>query len=37
MELKIELTKNPKNKPDIDKLGFGNFFSDHMFIMDYSG
>ena len=37
MELKIELTKNPKNKPDIDKLGFGNFVSDHMFIMDYSG
>lgn len=36
MEIKVELTKNPKSKPDSDKLGFGNYFSDHMFIMDYS-
>ena len=36
MELKIELTKNPKKKPDTDILGFGKYFSDHMFIMDYS-
>lgn len=36
-ELKIELTKNPKTKPeDESKLGFGRIFTDHMFIMDYT-
>ena len=36
-ELKIELTKHPKQKPaDQNKLGFGNYFTDHMFMMDYS-
>lgn len=35
--IKIELTKNPKQKPtDESKLGFGKAFTDHMFIMDYS-
>ena len=29
-------TKSPKQKPDNDSLGFGNVFSDHMFVMDYS-
>lgn len=34
--IKIELTKNPKQKPaDQSKLGFGNFYTDHMFIMNY--
>jgi branched-chain amino acid aminotransferase len=34
--IKIELTKNPKSKPaDESKLGFGNIFTDHMFIMNY--
>ena len=34
--IKIELTKNPKAKPtDESKLGFGQIFSDHMFIMEY--
>lgn len=35
MEIKIELTKNPKPKPDQTKLGFGNYMTDHMFIMSY--
>ena len=35
-EIKIELTKSPKEKPaDESKLGFGHIFTDHMFIMDY--
>ena len=34
--IKIELTKSPKLKPqDETKLGFGQTFTDHMFIMDY--
>lgn len=37
MELKIERTENPKQKPqDESKLGFGKIFTDHMFIMDYT-
>lgn len=36
MELKIELSKNLKQKPaDESKLGFGKIFTDHMFLMDY--
>ncbi|NLY80929.1 MAG: branched-chain amino acid aminotransferase [Lysinibacillus sp.] len=35
-EIKIELTKNPKEKPSEDSLGFGHYFTDHMFIMDYT-
>ena len=36
MEIKIERTKNPKTKPtDESKLGFGNYYTDHMFIMNY--
>ncbi|NLL40005.1 MAG: branched-chain amino acid aminotransferase [Clostridiales bacterium] len=34
-KIMIELTKNPKNKPDSKNLGFGKYFSDHMFVMDY--
>lgn len=35
--IKIELTKNPKTKPtDETKLGFGEIFTDHMFVMDYT-
>ncbi len=34
--IKIELTKTPKEKPtDESKLGFGKIFTDHMFIMNY--
>ena len=36
MEIKVELTKNPKAKPtDESKLGFGQIFTDHMFLMNY--
>lgn len=31
----VTLTKNPKDKPDPDKLVFGVNFTDHMFVMDY--
>jgi branched-chain amino acid aminotransferase len=34
--ISVELTKSPKKKPDDDsKLGFGQIFTDHMFMMDY--
>ncbi|MBQ9988324.1 MAG: branched-chain amino acid aminotransferase [Clostridia bacterium] len=36
MALRIELTNNPKAKPDESALGFGKYFTDHMFIMDYT-
>jgi len=36
VELKIERTKNPKQKPDQSKLVFGKVFTDHMFVMDYA-
>lgn len=37
MDIRIELTKNPKAKPaDESKLGFGKIFTDHMFVMDYT-
>lgn len=36
-EIKIELTKTPKEKPaDQSKLGFGQIFTDHMYIMEYN-
>lgn len=36
-EIKITLTKNPKQKPtDESKLGFGQCFTDHMLVMDYN-
>ncbi len=34
-DLKVTLTNNPKEKPQDDKLGFGQIFTDHMFVMDY--
>lgn len=35
-EIRIELTKSPKDKPaDESKLGFGQIFTDHMFLMNY--
>lgn len=33
--LTITKTQNPKQKPDPSTLGFGEVFTDHMFIMDY--
>ncbi len=35
-DIKIELTKNPKEKPNQEALGFGKIFTDHMFIMDWN-
>lgn len=35
-EIKTELTTNKKDKPDINNLGFGRFFTDHMFVVDYT-
>lgn len=36
MEIKFEQSKNLKEKPNQDNLGFGKYFTDHMFIMDYN-
>ncbi len=36
MEIKITKTTTPKEKPDSSILGFGKYFTDHMFMMDYS-
>ena len=36
MEIKIIKTTTPKAKPDSANLGFGQHFTDHMFIMDYT-
>lgn len=36
MEIKITKTTAPKQKPDQKNLGFGQYFTDHMFIMDYT-
>lgn len=36
MEIKIQLTDHPKKRPEDEaKLGFGQLFTDHMFLMDY--
>ncbi len=35
-DIRIERTAAPKAKPDGDKLGFGQIFTDHMYIMDYN-
>lgn len=35
LNIKIETSKVLKEKPDENQLGFGNIFTDHMFVMDY--
>ncbi len=35
LNIKYELTAQRKAKPDWNSLGFGKYFTDHMFIMDY--
>lgn len=35
-DIKLSLTKNPKQKPDQNNLGFGTNFTDHMFTMDWN-
>ncbi|WCK56119.1 branched-chain amino acid aminotransferase [Aneurinibacillus sp. Ricciae_BoGa-3] len=34
--LLVEKTNSPKAKPDQKNLGFGKYFTDHMFLMDYT-
>ena len=34
-EIKITKTTTPRFRPEPDKLGFGKYFSDHMFLMNY--
>jgi branched-chain amino acid aminotransferase len=36
MEIPVTRAREPKKKPDPATLGFGRFFSDHMFMMDWS-
>lgn len=36
MQIKIQKTTNPQQKPDWDNLGFGKYFTDHMFVADYT-
>ena len=35
MAIAVTLTTTPKPRPDESDLGFGRFFSDHMFVMDW--
>jgi len=35
-EIKIEKCVNFKQKPDFSNLGFGKYFTDHMFVADYT-
>lgn len=35
LDIKITKTTSPKVKPADDALGFGRYFTDHMFVMDY--
>lgn len=36
LQITMERTQHPKQKPDQSKLGFGQYFTDHMFVMDYT-
>lgn len=36
MNINIEKTNKPKQKPDPSCYGFGTYFSDHMFVLDYT-
>ena len=35
LDIRKERTTTPKVKPDYDNLGFGRYFTDHMFLMNY--
>ena len=35
MKIKVTRSTNLKEKPDQNNLGFGKYFTDHMFLMDY--
>ena len=34
-EIEITKTKNPRTKAPVDQLGFGKYFADHMFTLEY--
>ena len=36
MKIEVKLTSAQKKKPDQNNLGFGNYFTDHMFLMNYT-
>ncbi|MDX9895201.1 MAG: branched-chain amino acid aminotransferase [Desulfofustis sp.] len=36
IDIAVEKTTKPKDKPEADKLGFGRHFTDHMFLMDWN-
>ncbi len=36
LNIKYEYTTKKKQKPDYNSLGFGKYFTDHMFLMDYT-
>ena len=36
MNISITKTNSPKQKPAVENLGFGQYFTDHMFVMDYT-
>jgi len=36
MNITVTKTQNPKSKPDWNNLGFGNIFTDHIFLMNYT-
>ncbi len=36
LNITYSLTQNKKEKPDYSALGFGKYFTDHMFLMNYS-
>lgn len=36
IQISVEKTRNPKPHPAEDSYGFGRFFTDHMFVADYS-
>jgi branched-chain amino acid aminotransferase len=36
MNISIEKSKTPKQKPDENKLGFGKYFTDHIFVSDFN-
>lgn len=36
MQIRVEKTAAPKTKPDYNNLGFGKYFTDHMFVMNYT-
>jgi len=35
-EILVQKTDKPKPKPDWNNLGFGNYYTDHMFVLDYT-